>query len=112
MPDDDKEYMQRLLGQLHQQFIQVVKEGRGGKLKDDAQIFSGLFWSGEEALRLGLIDGLGSSSFVAREIIGAEKIVDFTSKEDWVKKLAEHLGTTAVQGLTGLGGNAALPLLR
>jgi len=93
----DRDYLQKLLDRLHQQFIKAVKDGRGDRLKDDPRIFTGLFWSGEEALDLGLIDGLGSSSYVARDIIKAEKIVDFTPKDDWVKKLAEQLGTTAAQ---------------
>jgi len=80
-----------------------VKEGRGAKLQEAPELFSGLFWSGETALKLGLIDGLGSSSYVARELVGAEEIVDFTRKDDLLSRLAERFGAGLTQSL-GLGG--------
>ena len=98
-------HVQGLLGKIHQQFITAVKEGRKGKLQDNPQIFSGLFWTGEESLQLGLVDGLGSSGYVAREVVGVEEIVDFTAKEDWMKRLSERLGTgiAIAGGVFGVG---------
>jgi protease-4 len=109
MTKADEDYVKALLERIHQQFIAAVKAGRKGRLKDDPDIFSGLFWSGDEALKLGLVDGLGSTSYVARKIIKADKIVDFTPKDDWVKRLSESLGTAAAStfaALTGLSGPA------
>jgi protease-4 len=108
LEQSDKSHVQQMLDQLHNQFIETVKEGRGDRLKVEQhpEIFSGLFWSGEEALKLGLIDEFGSSSFVAREVIGAEEIVDFTQKEEVWDRLARNLGAGAASvfaSMTGLG---------
>ncbi len=97
---DEKAYVKGVLGQLHAQFIAAVKKGRGERLGDDPRLFSGLFWSGEQAVKLGLADGFGSPGFVAREVIGAEAIVDYTPKEDWLKRLSTGLGA-------GLGASLA-----
>jgi protease-4 len=108
LEQSDKSHVQQMLDQLHNQFIETVKEGRGDRLKVEQhpEIFSGLFWSGEEALKLGLIDEFGSSSFVAREVIGAEEIVDFTQKEEVWDRLARNLGAGAASvfaSMIGLG---------
>ncbi len=103
LQEQDRTYIQGILQELHQQFIGKVKEGRGAKLQEAPELFSGLFWSGETALKLGLIDGLGSSSYVARELVGAEEIVDFTRKDDLLSRLAERFGAGLTQSL-GLGG--------
>ena len=79
---------------IHQQFINKVKEGRGDRLSDSPDLFTGLFWNGEEGLKLGLVDGLGNSSYVAREVIGVEKIVDFTRKENLLDRFADQLGAS------------------
>ncbi|MET0065273.1 MAG: signal peptide peptidase SppA [Candidatus Thiodiazotropha sp.] len=102
----DREHVQVMLDQLHQQFISVVKEGRGDRLQDERhpEIFSGMFWSGEEAKKLGLVDEFGSSSYVAREVIGVEEIVDFTQKEDVWERVARNLGAGAAQALLSVGG--------
>ncbi|MEJ2619091.1 MAG: signal peptide peptidase SppA [Candidatus Thiodiazotropha sp.] len=102
----DKNHVQRMLDQLHKQFIETVKEGRGDRLKVDQhpEIFSGLFWSGEEALTLGLIDEFGNSSYVAREVIGAEEIVDFTQKEEVWDRLARNLGAGAASVFASMSG--------
>ena len=92
LSEPDRAFVQTLLDTLHGQFIRVVKEGRGDRLKGGDEVFSGLFWSGEQAVELGLIDGLGSSSYVARELIGAETIVDYTKKKDLLEGLVERLG--------------------
>ncbi len=94
-----KQYMQNVLDEVHQQFIQVVKEGRGNRLQDDPDIFTGLFWNGERSVQLGLADGLGSADYVAREVIKEENIVDFTSKDDFANRLAKKLGASMTQTL-------------
>lgn len=111
--ESDKEHVQHVLDQLHVQFIDTVKEGRGDRLKstEHPEIFSGLFWSGEEAKNLGLVDDFGSSSYVAREVIGAEEIVDFTTKEDVWDRFAKRLGAGASMALArslGLEGQEAI----
>ena len=107
----DREHIEKLLKRIHRQFIEVVKQGRGERLKQDEQIFSGLFWTGEESIELGLADALGSASHVAREVIGAEEMVDYTAKEDLFERLAKRVGAGAASTLAALlgGGN---PLLR
>lgn len=88
----DKKHIEGLLGTIHKQFINTVKEGRGKRLVDDEKIFTGLVWTGEESVELGLTDGLGSSSFVAREIIEAEKIIDYTPRPNYLDRFADRLG--------------------
>ncbi len=109
--EGEKEHIQGMLDQLHRQFINTVKKGRGDRLKNDPKLFSGLFWSGEESVKLGLVDGLGSSSYVAREIIGEEEIVDFTPAEDLFEKLAQRVGAGmagTLARMSGLGGELQL----
>ncbi len=102
----DIEQVQELLDDIHQQFIDVVTAGRGDKLKDDPDLFSGYVWTGEQALTLGLVDELGSSGYVAREVIGEETIVDYTQTEDWLTKLGKRFGTALGRGVGEvLGGN-------
>lgn len=88
----DKAHIETLLGTIHKQFIDTVKEGRGKRLVDDKQLFTGLIWTGEESVALGLTDGLGSSSFVAREIIEAETIIDYTPRPNYLDRFADRLG--------------------
>ena len=95
-PEDSK-HLQAVLDRVHQQFIDIVKKGRGDRLQSDPALFTGLVWSGEQSLNLGLIDALGSSSFVAREVIGAENIVDFTHREHYFDRWAKQLGATAAK---------------
>lgn len=89
----EREHLQSMLDELHETFIDTVKKGRGDRLKDNPELFSGLFWSGSKALELGLIDGLGSASYVAREIIGEEKIITYTKREDILERFADRLGS-------------------
>ncbi len=106
---DEVRHVQGLLDGIHQQFIDAVKAGRGDRLADNPDIFSGLFWNGEEGVKLGLVDGLGSSSYVAREIIGAEKIVDFTARPDYFERFADRIGAamaTVIGENLGLGSAA------
>jgi protease IV len=101
-------YIQAMLDQIHRQFIAVVKEGRGSRLKETSDTFSGLFWNGEQALKLGLIDHLGSLDFVAREVVKAEDVIDYTPKENVAERLAKRFGASvgagAVKAIQGLGG--------
>lgn len=87
-------HIKQVLADVHAQFIKAVKDGRGERLKADPKLFSGYIWTGEESLKLGLVDGLGNSSYVAREIIKAEKIVNFTPRDDLFERLTERLGTS------------------
>lgn len=84
-------HINSMLEVTHQQFIKVVKNGRGERLKNNPDLFSGLFWTGETAVELGLIDGLGSESYVARELIGAETLVNFTTEKDLIQRLTEKV---------------------
>ncbi len=102
MKEHDIQHAKSMLNNIHQQFIDVVKAGRGDKLADDPDLFSGLFWSGEQALPLGLIDGLANSSTVAREIIGAETIVDYTPQPNYLDRFAGRFGTSIGQAITQL----------
>ena len=77
----------------------MVKEGRGKRLTTEQDIFSGLFWLGDESVEMGLVDGLASSSKVAREIIGEEKMVDFTPKEDWLDRFTGSLGAAMANAM-------------
>ncbi len=95
-----KEYAESMLKQIHQQFIDVVKKGRGDRLKNDPELFSGLFWSGERSVELGLADGLGSADFVARDVLKAPDIIDYTVKENIAERVAKRFGAAV--------GNAAM----
>lgn len=97
--EEEKAHIQTVLDQLHQQFIEAVQKGRGERLKSDPKLFSGMFWNGEGAKALGLVDDFGGVSYVAREVIGAEKTVDFTRKQDLFQRLAERVGAGAASGL-------------
>ncbi|MES9961306.1 MAG: signal peptide peptidase SppA [Sedimenticola sp.] len=107
--EEEREHMQQLLDKIHQQFIEAVKTGRGERLKDDGKLFTGLFWTGEESIGLGLADGLGSSSYVARELIGAEDIVDFTPSEDLLERFAKRIGAGAASAFANILGTGAVP---
>lgn len=110
MKPSDRRHAQAILNQVHQQFIERVRAGRGTQLKETKELYSGLFWSGEEALRLGLVDEFGNASYVAREVIGAEDIVDFSFREAVFDRFARRLGTATAQTLSGALNRA--PLLK
>ncbi|HTT08288.1 MAG TPA: S49 family peptidase [Gammaproteobacteria bacterium] len=106
---DEVAHIQGLLKEIHDQFINTVKKGRRDRLKlDDPQLFSGLVWTGVQALELGLVDGLGSSSYVAREVIKEEKIVDYTHKQDYFERLTSRMGATLYNSFSRLGEPALL----
>ena len=95
LEEKDKAHVKEMMGDIHQQFVGVVKEGRGKRLKESPEIFSGLIWTGQRSIDLGLADGLGSLEFVAREVVKAEQIVDFTQKEGIAEKFARRFGAAA-----------------
>ena len=96
-------YTQAMLDQIHQQFITVVKAGRGNRLKETPETFSGLFWSGQQAIELGLADQLGNLDYVAREVVKAEEIIDYTRRDNvaerLVKRFGASIGESAVRAL-------------
>ena len=87
-------YAQTMLDEIHEQFKTVVRQGRGDRLKETAETFSGLFWSGEQSIKMGLADALGSADYVAREVIKQEEIVDFTYQENFADRFAKRLGAS------------------
>ena len=91
-------YAQTMLDQIHQQFIAVVREGRGKRLKETPDLFSGLFWNGEQAVQLGLADRFGNLDFVAREVVKAEDIIDYTPKDNVAERLAKRFGASIGAG--------------
>ena len=95
LDEKDKAHIKTLMGDIHQQFIGVVKEGRGKRLKESPEIFSGLIWTGSRSVELGLADGIGSLEYVAREVIKAEEIRDFTITEGIAEKFARRFGAAA-----------------
>jgi protease-4 len=107
---EHRAYAQAMIDQIHRQFIAVVKEGRGARLKETAQTFSGLFWNGEEAVRMGLADRFGSLDHVAREVVRAEEVIDYTPKDNLAERLARRFG--AAVGAGAVQALRALPPLR
>ncbi|MFN6993125.1 MAG: signal peptide peptidase SppA [Aquincola tertiaricarbonis] len=89
---------QSMIDQIHQQFIAVVKEGRGQRLKESPDIFSGLFWNGEQSVQLGLADHMGTLDYVAREVVKAEEVVDYTPKDNVAERLAKRFGAAMGEG--------------
>jgi protease-4 len=87
-------FAQAMLAQIHKQFIDVVKQGRGKRLKEGPDTFSGLFWNGQEAVTLGLADHLGSMDQIARDVIKAEDVIDYTTKENLAERLAKRFGAS------------------
>ena len=113
LPVDEKQrlHAQALLDDIHQQFIGVVREGRGKRLKETPDMFSGLIWTGQKSVELGLADAVGSMEYVAREVIKAENIVDYTQKENIAEKFARRLGAGAAGAILELALRQA-PQLR
>lgn len=103
--EKQRAYTQAMLDQIHQQFISVVKEGRGKRLKIGPDTFSGLFWNGQQALEMGLIDHLGNLDMVAREVVKAEEVIDYTPRDNVAERLAKRFGASigagAVRALQG-----------
>ena len=99
---DEEAFVKKLLATTHKHFIDAVKAGRGDRLKNDPDIFSGLFWTGETAKKLGLIDGFGSDAYVAREIIKAPTMINFSHQKGLLEKLSRKVGTSVKSWLLNL----------
>lgn len=100
-----KEHVQALLKEIHQQFIDVVRAGRGKRLKETPEMFSGLVWTGTQSVKLGLADDFGTVESVARDVVKAEKVVDYTVKDNFAERFAKRLGTSTMLGFwEGLAG--------
>jgi protease-4 len=99
MREDQVEYANSMLQEIHQQFINVVRQGRGKRLKETPELFSGLLWVGPKSIELGLADALGSVDYVAREVIKAEDIVDYTPHENVAERLARRFGAAMADSL-------------
>ncbi len=102
LKEDEVKHLDDLLDGIYQQFIQIVKKGRGDRLVDDDRIFSGLIWTGEQSVELGLVDELGSAGYVAREVIGAEEIVDFTFQDTLLEQFSKKIGAQFTGGIKQL----------
>jgi protease-4 len=96
--EKQKAYAQVMIDQIHQQFIKVVKDGRGKRLIENPTTFSGLFWNGEEAVHQGLADKFGNLDYVAREVVKAEEVIDYTPKENFAERLARRIGSSMGEG--------------
>jgi protease IV len=111
-PQTDKQraYAQAMLDQIHQQFIDVVKKGRGKRLKETPEMFSGLFWSGQQAVDLGLADQLGNLDYVAREVVKAEELVDYTRRDNVAERLVKRFGASVGEG--AIRALKSIPVIR
>lgn len=103
MSQEQRAHAQTMLDNIHQQFIDVVKRGRGNRLHETQDTFSGLFWTGEQAVKLGLADKLGSLDMVARDIVQAEDIIDYTRRENMAERLAKRFGAAFAEGALRAG---------
>lgn len=94
-PLDPKQetHARAMLEEIHQQFVQIVRQGRGDRLKEFPELFSGLIWSGTRSIELGLADGLGNLDYVAREVVKIEDVVDFSPKQGLAERLARRIGS-------------------
>ena len=97
--EKQREFTQAMLGEIHQQFIDVVKKGRGKRLKETPEMFSGLMWTGAKSVEMGLADALGTVDSVARDVIKAETIIDYTERENVAERLAKRFGATMANAL-------------
>jgi protease-4 len=93
-----RQHAQAMLDQIHKQFIEAVRKGRGERLKDNPEMFSGLFWSGQQAVDLGLADGLGSIDGVARDVVKAPDVIDYTQRENVAERLVKRFGVAVGEG--------------
>ena len=108
--DKQRAFAQGMLDQIHQQFINVVKAGRGKRLKETPEMFSGLFWNGQQAVELGLADHLGNLDYVAREVIKVEEIIDYTRRDNVAERLAKKFGAALGEG--AMKAFQSIPALR
>ncbi len=108
LTDTQKDYAQKMLGEIHDQFVDVVRKGRGKRLKETPEMFSGLVWVGTKSIEMGLADAIGSMEQVARDVIKAEEIVDYTPRENVAERFAKRFGAAAAESLVRLGGTGML----
>ena len=108
--DRQRAFAQTMLNQIHQQFIGVVKAGRGKRLKETPEMFSGLFWTGQQAIELGLADQLGTLDYVAREIVKTDDIIDYTRRDNVAERLAKRFGASIGEG--AMKAFKAIPSIR
>lgn len=109
---EDKAHIKMLLDAIHQQFVTAVKQGRGQRLKESSEIFSGLFWTGQQAVELGLADGFGSVDTVARTVVGAEKLVDYSVAENPLDSLLGRFGASVGSAMAAKMAPVQGPQLR
>jgi protease-4 len=100
--ESDVEHVTMLLADIHEQFKNAVKEGRGERLKENPKLFTGLVWTGEESVDMGLADHTGSAGYVAREVIGAEEIVDFTQEPDLLERISDRIGVAMARAMSNV----------
>ncbi|MEZ5602975.1 MAG: S49 family peptidase [Burkholderiaceae bacterium] len=113
LPEDQRRHAQQMLDEIHKQFIDVVRAGRGSRLKDSPDLFSGLVWTGAHSVEMGLADGMGTVDSVARDVIKAEDVVDFSTRKNLAERLARRLGATAGETMArALGIAVQTPVLR
>ena len=105
-----QEHAQKMLAEIHQQFIDVVKQGRGTRLKESPDTFSGLIWTGQKSIELGLADEMASLETVARDVIKAEEIIDYTTKEGLAERLAKRFGASVASAFSGFSANTGIAL--
>jgi protease-4 len=105
-----KDHAEKMLSEIHGQFMEVVKQGRGQRLKDNPDLFTGLVWTGQRSVELGLADALGNVDYVAREIIKADEVVDFTDHETFIERFARRLGAGATEALLRMSGTSTATL--
>lgn len=99
MTPEQKNHAQQMLTEIHQQFIDVVRKGRGARLKQSPDVFSGLFWSGSKAVEMGLADGFGSIDVVARDVLKAEEVIDYTEQENLSERVLKRFGAAVGAGV-------------
>lgn len=103
LKESEVRHVKNMLDTIHKQFIATVKEGRGDRLLENEQLFTGLMWTGEQGLKLGLVDELRSASEVAREVIGADQMRNFTPRRDLLQRVTDRLGMAMANSLLTLG---------
>ena len=108
LDEKDARHVKQMMNDIHEQFIGVVREGRGERLKEGPELYSGLVWTGQKSIELGLADGIGSLDYVAREVVKAETIVDFTREEGFTEKLAKRFGAGVASTLLEFAASASL----
>jgi protease-4 len=112
MTAQQKKHAEAMLNEIHQQFIKVVREGRGQRLKETPETFSGLFWSGAKAVELGLVDGFGSVDSVARDVLKAEEVIDYTEREGLPERVLKKFGAAVGSGAAKTFSGSLYPALR